>query len=184
MTSTAFGRGTRPETHDHGSDGYHACCIYSSDHERRLHLTRFVSEGIRAGEKVICATYDSTIEDLLADLASAGLDPATLTDSRQLVIVTSTEAYVEGGCFSVERALQRIEDRIVEAKEEGYPGVRTTGDMMWMEGLPGTRDAFLEYEARVNRIIEAHGSSALCLYDRNHFSAANLLHCLSVHPVA
>jgi PAS domain S-box-containing protein len=163
---------------------YHACCLYASEEERRSTLTRFLVDGILKERKVVCATFASLEEQVLSDLEAEGIDTRPVIDSGQLVIVSSPSAYTPEGVFSLTRGLDRIRLILNEAESEGYPGAHVAGDVFWLASAPHSREAFLEYESAVNRILEEHGGAALCLYDRRRFRASDLLRCLSVHPSA
>ncbi len=164
--------------------GYHACAIYRSEKEHRQVLVPFITEGLRKGEKVICATYTVPETTIHQYLVEAGVDPAPYLASGQLSILTTGSAYLPGGAFSPTQALERIEKLVISGPAEGYSGVRITGDVCWLAELPEAREAFFEYEASVNRILREHGGAAICQYDRRRFDTGDLLRCLATHPVA
>jgi two-component system, cell cycle sensor histidine kinase and response regulator CckA len=175
---------TMGRAHSPGPHEEHACCLYSSDGERRRQLTRFLLEGAQRGEQLICATSEAHMAAVLQDLQDGGVDPGPLVESGRLILTSTQDAYLGNGSFSPQRALARIESLVLQGSESGYPGVRITGDLQWLGEVPDALEAFFEYESEVNRILRSLGGAALCLYDRRQFSVGDLVRCLSLHPVA
>ena len=162
----------------------HACCLYASEAERRSTLAEFVAAGLRKDQKVICALNQGDDAKLLQDLSEVGLDVAGLSASGHLAFLSAETAYLPDGSFHVQRGLGRIEELIHEGRGEGFSGVRTVGDLSWLQRAPDLRESFFEYEAEVNRLLVEHSSAALCMYPRTALSTGDQLRCLSVHPVA
>ncbi len=167
-----------------GSSEPHLCSLYANEDERRRSLNGFVSEGIDRDQKVICALDNGQSEILLQDLAGAGYDADALVASGHLSILTADAAYLPNGTFDTGRGLQRIRTLIKQGVDEGFAGVRTAGDLGWLRQAPDFREAFFDYELEVNRLLDDHGSAALCMYPRSMLSTGDQLRCLSVHPVA
>ncbi|TVP56460.1 MAG: PAS domain S-box protein [Gemmatimonadales bacterium] len=163
--------------------GGHVCCLYETDEDRRRTLTHFVSEGLARGERVVCALATGDDRLLVGDLGNAGVDAAPMIESGQLVMIESETAYTRNGSFQVLEGLGRIEALLKEGSEEGYPAVRTVGDLRWLSRVPDAQEAFFEYESEVNSLLSHYGSSALCMHRRSDLSTGAQLRCLSVHSV-
>ncbi len=161
----------------------HVCCLYETEGERRRTLTRFVSVGLERGERVVCALAQGDDRLLVGDLADSGVDAVPLIESGQLVMVDSESAYTRNGSFVVLDGLGRIESLLKESAVEGYPSVRTVGDLRWLSRAPDAQEAFFEYESEVNSLLSQYGSAALCMHRCGDLSAGAQLRCLSMHSV-
>lgn len=68
--------------------------------------------------------------------------------------------------------------------DEGFAGMRATGETGWTcNGHPGL-DRWFEYESMLNIVVEdVPFSSVICQYDANRLGGANLYEVLRVHPL-
>jgi hypothetical protein len=68
--------------------------------------------------------------------------------------------------------------------DEGFAGMRATGETGWTcNDHPGL-DRWFEYESMLNIVVEdAPFSSVICQYDANRLGGANLYEVLRVHPL-
>ena len=78
--------------------------------------------------------------------------------------------------------LETLKGAYERARGDGYPASRVTGEMSWaLRGLPGS-EHLMDYEARVNRVLETHPITAMCQYDANRFDGDTIFAALQVHP--
>lgn len=147
------------------TDGGHACCYYDSDEEQRAFLAQFIREGLASGRKVVCVADGGSTRRILRRQLR---DPqgAAAAERGQLVVRGSEAAYVAGGFFDPDRMLAWWPEAASRALEEGYPGLRVTGDVTWLaRGLPGV-EHLTEYERALDDTLAGTAASALCQYDR------------------
>lgn len=123
-----------------------------------------------------------TTSELRATLASHGIDVDGVLESGQLLIDTSRETYLRGGEFSPERMLADIWLPLLnDARADGFPTVRVTGEATWaLSGAPGT-ERILEYESTIDEFLLEHGIIAACQYCRGRFDSDFLTDILQVH---
>lgn len=69
-----------------------------------------------------------------------------------------------------------------ESKDEGYPLTRAVGCMEWCLGDYQGIEDIVEYEARLNYILEPGGDPIICTYDISKHSAEVILGVLQTHP--
>lgn len=71
-----------------------------------------------------------------------------------------------------------------KAVSEGYPALRTTGEMTWvLRGHPGS-EKLLEYEAKLNReLFPKYPCLAICQYDRWKFDPEIIKGVIMTHPL-
>ena len=69
-----------------------------------------------------------------------------------------------------------------EAAAGPYPFVRACGEMTWALRHVEANDELVEYEARLNGLVERHSCTVMCTYDVNLFSGQVLMDVLATHP--
>ncbi len=69
-----------------------------------------------------------------------------------------------------------------EALEQGYDGLKVTGEMTWvLEGVRGS-EKVIEYESKLNDFFPNSKSTAICQYNENLFSKEILVEVIHTHP--
>lgn len=163
--------------------GDHICAFYRGTAQRDEVLLPFLGEGIVDGHRCICVLDDHDLEQVTKPL-SLTLDVEQALSSGQLDLLTSDEAYLPDGTFTVDRMIGFWEDRIGPAATSGrFPLVRAVGEMTWaLRDIPGVED-LVRYEARLNRFLPRYPQVILCLYDLERFTDGQLLmEMLRTHP--
>src|SRR4030043_2108146 len=123
------------------------CLIYESPEEWRAAAVPFISIGLKRGEKCIYIVDTSTADEIRKYLSEEGVDVASAEKTGQLSILHETEAYTLEGSFDPDRMIALLISETEKAVSEGYPALRTTGEMTWvLRGHPGS-ERLLEYEA-------------------------------------
>ena len=161
----------------------HICAFFDSEAQEYSCLVPYFAEGLERGEQVVTIRDSAKCSGHVARLREAGRFPVddAMHDGR-LRVVASEESYLQDGVFEVERMYRMIEQALAEAKEKRLR-VRTCGDMSWaLRDMPGT-DELMQYESRVNRLIEEHDCTLMCVYDINQFSGRAIMDVLATHPV-
>ncbi len=164
--------------------GDHLCCIYQTEREHRAVLTPFLRQGLERREKVRYIMDARTAEMILNYLRDDGLDIPPYLSSGQLGFLDQDETYLKHGNFDPDAMINLLKTETARALDEGYTGLRVTGEMTWaLRGKPGS-ERLIEYEAKLNQFFPKHQCMAMCQYDRRQFDAAVLLDILRTHPVA
>ncbi|PCH60377.1 MAG: hypothetical protein COC19_06020 [SAR86 cluster bacterium] len=163
-------------------EGTHMCLIYDNDEERRESISKFIKDGLCAGERV--GFYFDTINpgevhDWIDDL---DVKSGQVTPQEGLEILDAVSCYCPEGHFDPDDFLERMGDFCPSSLEAGFSGSRVTGEMTWsLRGLPGS-ERIAEYESRFDKISIEQRPSAICQYDARKFNGATLLQILKVHP--
>ena len=162
----------------------HLCLIYESQEEWRAAAAPFISIGLKQGEKCIYIVDTSTAEEIRKYLLEEGVDVASAEKSGQLSILHETEAYTREGSFDPDRMIALLISETEKAVSEGYPALRTTGEMTWvLRGYPGSAK-LLEYEAKLNRdLFSKYPCLAICQYDRWKFDPEIIKGVIMTHPL-
>lgn len=163
--------------------GTHACLVYRSRHDLIDALVPYFQSGL---EQDACCVW-ITAEPLQADEAKKVLARSVKGLDRHLrrgriEILDARDWYLRDGGFSCSAALHRCVRKGVEAQERGYEGLFLSGNVSWLGGSEW--NAFMEYEAMVNRAIGNSRIAAVCAYPLDACGARELLEIASAHRLA
>lgn len=162
--------------------GDHYCGIFRTDEDHRRIVVDFVREGIARGEKMLYLVNIHAPSYLEKILREAGVDTQPLLASGQLTVQAAKDAYLQEGEFIPENMIRLLGEATQQALDEGYPALRTTGEMTWaLTGEPGS-ERLVEYEALLNDFFPGSKCIAFCQYDRRRFDSEMLLDILHTHP--
>jgi hypothetical protein len=178
MISLGFDPGTYPA-------GTHMCLIFNDDEERRRVIAEFVRSGLEGHEQVRYYVDSMTPEELKKSLRASGVNLPDELDGRQYSFVEANKAYCPDGRFDVHRLLDNSGKAVHQCAEEGYAGVRFTGEMSWArKGISGS-EGLIEFECLVNTPEHKRAApiTAICQYDARLFDGATLYGILQVHPM-
>jgi len=164
--------------------GTHICYLYDDDMERQFITAKFIESGLHAGEKVGYLADLPTQKERDDCLAGLGADFHVPIKPGQLLLSEAESAYCPDGTFNPERMLDYWRSVYRQALDDGFAGVRATGETNWMrDGVPGI-ERWIEYEALINLLVEEYPISGLiCQYDVSALDGATLFDVLSVHPM-
>jgi anti-anti-sigma regulatory factor len=99
-----------------------------------------------------------------------------------LRVSAAADAFLNQGVFDADAVLASWRAGVAQARAEGYQGLGVVADMLWaVRKVPGI-DRLAWYEAQLNRICAAGFLTAVCLYDRRVFTAADLRGVSNAHP--
>ena len=162
--------------------GTHMCLIFSDEEERKEIISKFMEGGNSSGEKVTYFADDMSPEEVKTWLKEKGVEIPVHGKEDSFSVVKTADTYHPDGTFEPEKMLENLRVFHREAKKEGYPSSRVTGEMSWaLKGIPGS-ERLMEYEAKVNEVLVEYPVTAICQYDVNKFDGATILQCLKVHP--
>jgi anti-anti-sigma regulatory factor len=152
-----------------------------SDAAERLDLVaRFVRDGLRHHERVLCLTDAIAPEQLSQELSARRVGTGAATRRGQLTIA-ATDRFLFGpdhGADVLEVLLQHRQ----RAARDGYAGVRVTADMCWATRPAAPTEQLTEFEMQVGQLFTDGKLSVICQYDRDRFDAVTLAFAASTHP--
>lgn len=162
--------------------GTHMCLIYDSDDERLDVISRFISSGLKSGERVGYFCDGDTTDGVKEWLTDRGVDIEGAEANNQLILETASNVYYPGGEFVPERMMDNLIAFHNHAVENNYPSSRVTGEMCWAtRGVKGS-ERLIEYESHGKVFLARYPVTVVCQYDARKFDGATLLECLKVHP--
>ena len=163
-------------------EGLHVCYLFDDDEERLRVMAPFLQSGLDDREKVLYLVDQMTPAAMIRRLDGLGVDARSR--DRGLVVSEAAPTYCPGGTFSGTEMLDVVRDFYLEALANGYAGARGTGEMSWclVEGRTDLGE-LMDYEARLNVLLQAYPYTACCQYDVRRFDGQTIMDVLSVHPL-
>lgn len=163
--------------------GDHLCLIYRNKKDQFAVVIPFIRQGLENGEKCLYIVDERTAHDVKEALAQEGSDVEACLASGQLTLLVKEETYLKEGFFDPDKMIALLIESTEAALQEGYSGLRVTGEMTWvLSERPGS-DRLIEYEAKLNRIFPGSKSLAICQYNETRFSPELLIDVLATHPL-
>ncbi len=175
-------RSTTQEAISRLGAGDHLCCIYRDRGEQMGIVVPYLVHGLHSNNKCLYIIDESTREDVFHAFAEAGVDLTTHIASGQFLLLTKAESYLKEGSFDPDRMIATLKLAEANAIDEGYAGLRITGEMTWVfSGLPGV-EGLIEYESKLNLFFPNSKSTAICQYHESRFDPDILIDVLHTHP--
>jgi MEDS: MEthanogen/methylotroph, DcmR Sensory domain len=162
--------------------GEHVCALYLGAEARDEIVVEFLRRGLAAGDKCICILDEDEHQVIRAHLGDQSVRPAV--HPAPLDMLTPWKTYLRSVEFSSVQMLAFLSDAVTTALGGGsFDAVRVTGESTWMlSALEGTIGEFMSYESELNRFVQRHPVSVLCLYDLDVFGGGILVDLLKTHP--
>jgi hypothetical protein len=113
----------------------------------------------------------------------AGINVQKAMDSGQMEVLPWRETYLRGDRFDQGAMLALLEEMLQSGAAAGYPLTRLLAHMEWaLQDKPGVDD-LVEYEIRVNHVLEKYDDIVMCAYDLSKFGAGVVIDAMRTHPV-
>ena len=163
--------------------GTHFCQFYETKEDLKDILIPYFKAGLENNEYCVLITADplAALEAKEA-LKKAVPDFNGYYQEGQIDILPYTEWYTKGGCFDSDRVLNGWIEKLENALENGYEGLRLTGNTFWLENKDW--DDFVDYEEAVDTVIGQYQMMALCTYCLEKCSAAEVIDVVNNHEFA
>ena len=100
-------------------------------------------------------------------------------EKGQIEILDYSEWYTKSGEFDADRVLQDWVDKEKSALGKGFDGLRLTGNTSWLERRDW--DAFVEYENKIDNVIDSYRMLAVCTYALEKCSSSDILDVVTSH---
>jgi hypothetical protein len=163
---------------------FHIAAFFRSPEEEYEVLHSYIKEGIDAGEKTVHICEPRRKHEHLTYLEQIGIPTRDCARTGQLEVLGWNEAYLKDGRFDADTMMALLEELVMTSRAEGFSRVRMMGHMEWaLEERPDLEHV-LEYEARVNHLLNRLEQPAICVYDLNRFNGSTVIDVLRTHPYA
>ena len=159
--------------------GEHAALLYWTAEERMRGLVALVTEGLRAGDRIVYVVNDLPVQTIERALAAAGVDTATRAAEGRLALVPAADVLFRGGVFDPTASLAEL--RALAARGSARR-TRLVVDMTYLlADVPGIERG-LELEARVSDALQGLPLVRVCAFDVGREVSDRLADVLRVHP--
>ncbi|MEU6117385.1 MEDS domain-containing protein [Streptomyces sp. NPDC047117] len=152
--------------------GDHACLGFDDDESLWEIRAAYADIGVSRDENVVLFTDLAITPDIAAErLYAHGFHHGAALTNGQLVVrneVPGASPGSSGGFAPAERVRLWME-LTMQARSQGYSGIRIMGDMGWAAAPGCDHDLLVEYEAGLSPLFADIGFTAICEYDRRMF---------------
>ncbi len=163
--------------------GTHLCHFYETRQDLLEVLVPFFKAGLENNELCVWITAEPLSESE-ARKAMMGAVPRfdSLVQRRQMEIVPWTAWYSPDGSFAPQSALDAARSRITAMAEDGYSGLRASGNVgaLCSEGW----EDLARYEGAVDSLIGHHPAVAICSYPLSACGVRESLSVMANHRLA
>jgi len=163
--------------------GTHFCQFYQNERDLIDLLIPYFKAGLDNNEFCMWITSEPLkVEEAKNALARVVPNLNELIRTRQLEILDYREWYTLGGKFESDRVLRGWVEKLNDAKERGFSGLRLSGNTFWLE--KSDWGSFTDYEAAVDRVIGQFPMLAMCTYSLEKCGAIEILDVVANHAFA
>ncbi|MDB6036183.1 MAG: hypothetical protein JWM99_24 [Verrucomicrobiales bacterium] len=157
----------------------HICAFFNTSEEKYRVLLPFIKEGLERGERAFHIVDPAQRETHLRQLATAGIDAASVEEKGQLELRDWNDFYFADGRFDEARTIAQWGAALEGAVQRGYQRTRVIAHMAWERDDAGQ---LLRYESNFNRTPRTR-DPVICIYDLSKHSAAFILDIMRTHPM-
>ncbi len=163
--------------------GTHFCLFYQTKEDLIDILVPYFKAGLENNEYCMWVTSEP-LNEKEAERAIRGAMPNfdEYFKKKQIEIVHYTEWYLRDGVFDLDRVLNGWVEKIENAIENGFEGLRVTGNTAWLEDKDW-KD-FRDYEEEINNVIGNFQMMAICTYSLEKCGSFELLDVIQNHQFA
>lgn len=157
----------------------HVCAFFNSREEEHRLIDPFVLDGLQHGEKISLIVDPAERSDIVRHFRQLGLDMPKLLGLGDFQLQTWSETHLKDGVFNPD-AMLRLSNEVISAAASTR--LRMVSDMGWAADQKDSTD-LIEYEARVNALIDQHQHIVICVYDTARFGGDVVIDVLRTHPL-
>lgn len=148
--------------------GDHVAFFFTGNSERLAFVIPYMVRGLARRERCVYVADENTVPDILAELERAGVNIRESTASGALSVVTKYDSYLRDGIFEPQRMIADLDRDVRLALQNGFSGLRVTGEMSWALDLPSALGRLCDYEQDLCRRWPRH-LGGLCQYNETLF---------------
>ena len=128
----------------------HACLLYETEGQWYDTIIPFLNNGLKNGEKCLYITHAHKVEDICSYLEKIKVDCKRIIDRGQILFLDKSQSCVREGFFDPENMIEFLRLETQKALDQGYSGLRASGEMSWVLEDGGALDRLIEYEDLLN----------------------------------
>jgi len=163
--------------------GTHFCQFYKTKEDLIDILVPYFKAGLENNEFCMWVTSEPlSAKEATEALAKQVKDPNAYIAKGQIEILDYSQWYPKSGRFDAKKVLAGWVDKEKQALDNGFDGLRLTGNTLWLE--QEDRQDFVDYEAAVNSVIGNYRMIALCTYSLDRCTPSEIIDVVSNHEFA
>jgi DNA-binding CsgD family transcriptional regulator len=160
--------------------GSHVCMFYESKQDLIDTHVDYFQAGLKQSEVCIWAvSWPLTVEEARAALRQRLPSFDAFVAAGQIELVSGYEWYLRGDSFAPERITMAWHERRAKALQQGYAGLRASGNAFWFES--DLWETFREYEIALDQSLEGERMIVLCTYPLSRSKAVDLVEVIRTH---
>ncbi|MGE5680912.1 MAG: MEDS domain-containing protein [Bacillota bacterium] len=161
----------------------HICSIYETKDEQFSAVVPYIQDGLQKHEKCVYIADENSIDEVVDLLKNHIPEIEKVMENNSLVIISKEESYLRLGYFDPDWMMNFLIEQVKTAKTEGFNALRVTGEASWALGDNLMTQQLIEYESKVNNVLQEIEVSALCQYNKKHFTPDIVKNVIETHPV-
>jgi len=163
--------------------GTHFCMFYQTQDDLLDILIPYFKAGLENNEYCVLITSEP-LEAKDVEKAMRMTIPKfdTYLQKNQIEFIPYTEWYLENDEFNSQRALNGWLNKCNYALDNGFNGLRTTGNLFWVDDKYWK--TFVDYEEKVNEVIKSYKMIAVCTYSLEKCGSFEILDVVRNHQYA
>jgi PAS domain S-box-containing protein len=163
--------------------GTHLCQFYETKEDLIDTLVPYFKAGLENNEFCMWVTAEPLgVEDAKAALWEAVKNLDDYIDKGQIEILDYSQWYTRSGKFHTDEVLQGWVEKLNQALDRGFDGLRLTGNSFWLEKKDW--DDFAAYEAAVDNVIGKYRMLSICSYALDKCGSHELIDVAQNHEFA
>jgi hypothetical protein len=163
--------------------GTHFCNFYESRKDLLDMLVLYFKAGLEDNEFCVWVVSEPLSEQEVWDgLREAVPEFDHYLSKRSIEIFDGRAWYLKGGAFDSRRVLTAWDQKIEQALDRGYAGLRASGNTAWLH--ENDWRAFSEYEGLISGSVAGKPAVVLCTYALGSCGANEVLDVVSTHQFA
>lgn len=148
--------------------GDHVAYFFKRNDERLSFVIPYMTVGLRNNERCVYVADENTVPGIWAEFKKAGIDIDAASANGALSVVTKHDTYLRNGIFDPERMITDLDEDVKYALQQGFSGLRISGEMSWALDLPSAMGRLCEYEQELYKHWPAQ-LAGLCQYNETSF---------------
>lgn len=165
------------------TSGDHACLEFDDDASRWEIRAVYTDIGLSQGEQVMLFTGPATDPGTaVTQLRAHGFRRETALMAGQLVVLNDIPGFDAATGFKPEDRVRLWLEFTMQARLQGFPGIRIMEDMSWAAAPDFDHDLLVEYESGLSPLFAEIGCTAVCEYDRRAFDGGLMNRLHRAHP--
>lgn len=163
--------------------GTHFCQFYQTSQDLTDILVPYFKEGLENNEFCMWITSEPlNVEDAKKALIESVPGAEMYLNNNQIEILDYKDWYLKGDEFNSEKVLDGWIQKLNDAINLGYDGLRLTGNTFWLE--KDNWDDFTDYERDVDAVIGNYRMIAMCTYNLDRCNAVEIIDVINNHEFA